>query len=139
MRARRRPSGGGRRGVTALEFAAGFFALTLLTVGSFDVVYPVFAQAAVAHAARAGVDLAIDGGSDVQAVRAAVLEGSLGLVETPEQVSVRYVDSLGSESTEPVSGGLVVVEVAGVPSARVLSGLWGADLLLGARAADLIP
>lgn len=126
-----------RRGATALEFASAFFAFMLLTVGTFDLAFPVFAQAALGHAARAAVDRASDGRADPDELRETAVNSSLGFLGGPDDVTVRYIDALGTESEEPVAGGLVVVSVEGVPTARILSGLWGADLRLRARAADV--
>ncbi len=130
----------GRRGAVALEFGLTFVAMTMLTLSSFDLVYPFFVQAALGHAARAGVDRALEPDANPESIRAAVEQNALGLLKDPDRIRIRYIDSMGAESEQPSAGGLVVVSVENVPAIRILSGLWQSDsIALSARAADLLP
>ena len=123
----------------ALELGAALIAATILGVAAFDVCYPLFIQATLNHAVRAGVDHAMTGQPASEDVRDVVRENALGLLDGSPDVEVGYVDPLGRRSALPVRGGLVTVRVSEVPAVRLLGGWWGSSLTLAARAADQLP
>lgn len=128
-----------RRGAVALELGAALVATVLLGVTAFDLCFPLFMQATLNHAARAGVDAAMERPRPNEEVEAAVRESALGLLGEEANVDVVYQNPLGAGTTGPTAGGLVSVRISGVPAARVLGGWWGAPLTLAARAADQLP